>query len=128
MSSPACDSFFSCDDARKHLTLEQVLKMMIIEDENGCPVLKTSQTTAPGTSTEEVFESDILATDTSPGTITAGYWSVTFETSDDFEGTINGVTRQPSRSITIKAKENNTLPEIPWTITTGTITVDKLSN
>ena len=42
MSSPTCTNFFTCDDARKHLTLEQVLKMMIIEDENGCPTLKTA--------------------------------------------------------------------------------------
>jgi len=128
MSSPTCDNFFTCDDARKHLTLDQVMKMMIVEDENGCPVLKTSQTTSPSTSVTEILESELLDPLNSPGTITAGYWSVTFETSDDFAGTINGVTRQASRSITIKAKENNTLPAIPFTITAGTITVDKLSN
>lgn len=42
MSSPTCQGFFDCSDARKHLSLEQVMKMMIIEDENGCPVFKVS--------------------------------------------------------------------------------------
>lgn len=45
MSSPTCDSFFTCDE--KHISLEQVMKMMIVEDENGCPVFKTKIINAP---------------------------------------------------------------------------------
>lgn len=49
---------------------------------------------------------------------------VTFETSEEFVGTINGTTRQPSRSYTFRANGNDTLPTIPYTCTAGSINID----
>lgn len=49
---------------------------------------------------------------------------VTFETSEDFAGTINGITRQPSRAYTFRANGNDTLQTIPYTCTAGSINID----
>lgn len=128
MSSPTCQGFFDCSDARKHLSLEQVMKMMIVEDENGCPVFKTTAVSSGASGSEEVFTSQEFDTTDSPVAIPAGSWNVTIETSDDFVGSINGVARSASRSYTIKARNSNTLPIISVVITAGTITVDKLTD
>lgn len=60
------------------------------------------------------------------GTIAVGFRKVTFETSEDFTGSINGMTRQPSRAYTFEPHVNdNTLPAIPYVITSGNINIDK---
>jgi len=128
MSSPKCTGFFDCSDATKHLSLEQVMKMMIVADENGCPVFKTTNISSDANTKEEVFSSEAFDTTDSPLSIPAGSWNVTIETSDDFVGSINGVARSASRSYTIKARNSNTLPIISVVITSGSIIVDKLSD
>lgn len=60
------------------------------------------------------------------GTVAAGAKSVTFETSEDFLGDINGVDRQPSRFYTFSAKESDVLAAIPYTINSGNLIIDKL--
>ena len=41
MAFPNCESFFDCADPKKNgLSLEQVLRAMIVADTNGCPILK----------------------------------------------------------------------------------------
>lgn len=57
-------------------------------------------------------------------TIEAGATCVTFETSEDFSGSINGITRQPSRSYTFRANHNNTLSAIVVVVNNGTINAD----
>ena len=61
------------------------------------------------------------------GTVASGAYSVSFTTSNDFTGSINGVARQGNTSITITADFRKTLPAIPYIRTTGTITIDILT-
>lgn len=59
------------------------------------------------------------------GNVTAGSVCISFETSEDFEGTINGIARSSSRFYTIRANYNSTLPAIAYTIVSGSINIDK---
>lgn len=57
-------------------------------------------------------------------TVTSGAYSVNFLTSSDFTGTINGVSRLGGTSVSVAAPLNNSLPAIPYSITTGTLYID----
>jgi hypothetical protein len=63
---------------------------------------------------------------TAGGTVTAGATSVTFKTDATFTGTINGVTRGINETITLKSAEGKTLPAIAYTISVGSISIDKI--
>ncbi len=63
---------------------------------------------------------------TSSGTISSGFQAVTFVTSSNFSGDINGVPRQPNFIYSFSAKQLNKLPAITYSINTGTLTIDKL--
>ncbi len=63
---------------------------------------------------------------TSSGTVTSGQRSVSFTTSSDFVGTINGVSRVSSTVYVFSCGASNTLPAIAYVITTGSIIIDKL--
>lgn len=60
------------------------------------------------------------------GTVTAGAKSVTFETSSDFVGTIDGVTANANMVYPLSAGWNNTLPQIVYTVSAGSIRIRKL--
>ena len=53
--------------------------------------------------------------------------SIKFTTSSDFVGDINGVARQPNRSITFTANEGKTVQPISWDFSAGTLTVDYIA-
>lgn len=117
-----CASFFDCDN--NIASLEQIFKRyLIIDDGNGCPVLKTKDFSQASREVEFVSTIEVDATN-SP--VVAGAKSVTFNTSDDFSGTINGVSRGPNLSIPFPAGNYDTTPAIPFTIVTGEILIDKV--
>lgn len=60
----------------------------------------------------------------SSSAIAEGSLAVTFTTSDDFAGTINGVTRSGGTSYVFNPTVNFRNPEIPYTISAGTILID----
>lgn len=65
---------------------------------------------------------------TGNGSVTAGALSVSFLTSTDFAGTVNGVTRSTSQAINIAVTyPGDTLPVIAYTISAGTLYIDKLT-
>jgi len=65
-------------------------------------------------------------TDGSSGSVAAGATSVSFKTSVAFTGTINGITRTFSNQYLFQAAAGKTLPAIPYTVTAGSIDIDKL--
>lgn len=58
------------------------------------------------------------------GSVAAGSLAVTFTTSDDFEGELNGVSRDASTSYVFNPTTGYLNPEITYGIVTGTIKVD----
>lgn len=74
------------------------------------------------TSISETLTSTIATTS---GTISAGAKSVNFTSSNDYTGTINGVNRLPNMAYSFSGRVFNTLPAIPYTVITGTLTIDK---
>lgn len=63
---------------------------------------------------------------TSSGSVASGSYAVGFKTSANFVGTINGVTRGANEFISYQAKLNNTLPAIAYTISAGSILIDRI--
>lgn len=55
-----CPSFFDCDKA-KNMTLETVIKDMIIDDGNGCPVLRTQANTSVSATVSTPLESAVTS-------------------------------------------------------------------
>lgn len=62
------------------------------------------------------------------GSVTAGALAVTFITSDDFSGTINGITRSLSTAYVFNPTNGRTLPAVAYTIVTGSIVIDKITS
>ena len=78
-------------------------------------------------STQRTWTSEQWANDTVNTTVAAGSRTVMFETSEDFDGSINGITRLPSRSYTFSVLQNDdTQDAIVCVITAGTLNVDTL--
>ena len=78
-------------------------------------------------STERSWTSEQWANDTVNTTVAAGSRTVMFETSEDFAGSINGITRLPSRSYTFSVIQNDdTQGAIVCVVTAGTLNVDTL--
>lgn len=63
---------------------------------------------------------------TGNGTVAANNRAVKFTTSSDFVGTINGVSRNASRSITFSPTPGKVLAAIPYTISAGSIIIDTI--
>lgn len=63
---------------------------------------------------------------TTSGTVASGQRSVSFTTSSDFVGSINGVTRQAGMIYAFSCDISNTLPAISYVVTAGSIIIDKL--
>ena len=64
----------------------------------------------------------ILAT--TSGSIATDKVSISFLTSSDFVGTINGVTRPADYSLSLQSEIGKKLPSISYTITSGNIIID----
>lgn len=128
----SCTSWFDCSDGKNNnLGLDQVIKLLIDVDENGCPVFRTSTSSGGGTSgavtlpsTSRIPSRALVSVD---GFVSAGSRSVTLETSSDFMGTILGVVAQASGFYTYAVNQNNdTIGEIAYTISSGSITINKI--
>jgi hypothetical protein len=94
---------------------------------NSVPVVIASdQTAVPVTLSgggAQVLTSSI---EVAGGSVTAGAAVVSFVTSVGFTGTINGIARTASTQYVFEASPSKTLPAIPYTITAGSIELDKL--
>jgi len=64
---------------------------------------------------------------TDDASVTAGAFSISFTTSSDFSGNINGVARAISTTYTFTAPLGKTLPAIVYTTITGSIIIDKMT-
>lgn len=84
----------------------------------------TYNPTPSGGTLEETLTSVEYDNTSISSTIAAGAFCVTIETSEDFDGSINGITRNPSRAYTYRANYNHTLPQIPIIVLAGTVKVD----
>lgn len=67
------------------------------------------------------------STVTDDNTVPAGNLAVTFTTSDDFTGNINGVARAASTAYVFNPTPGHTNPAIAYTTTSGSITIDIVS-
>lgn len=64
---------------------------------------------------------------TTGGSVAAGAYSVVFETSGDFSGTIDGIRFLGNGFLPIDGGGRGTLPAIPYTINAGTLYIRKLT-
>lgn len=64
---------------------------------------------------------------TTSGTIAAGAKSIVLETSGDFTGSIDGLRFLSNGFLSYDGGSNNTLPAIPYIVTTGTLYIRKLN-
>lgn len=64
---------------------------------------------------------------TTSGSTLGEEFSISFTTSSDFVGTINGVTRKADITLTIEADIQGLIPPINYTITAGSIIIDRLT-
>lgn len=110
-----CPEGLDCETTK--LSLEQIIKRFLIIADGDCLAFKVNTV-----GRDIVIESTTVTDD---GSVTAGALAVTFTTSDDFTGTINGATRYANMSYTFDAKGGKT-PAIPYVTTTGSITIDKI--
>lgn len=122
------DSFFdNCDNNKKHWTFEQLWRKLTAKvTGSDCPALRVvvagTSSTAGAERTPSRTEDAVVGNNS----IGAGAQSVTIETSEDFTGTILGATAQPNRFYTFAAKGNDTVGEIEYEITAGSIIINKL--
>lgn len=88
-------------------------------------IVAAIQAGAGGTPVARVFTSVAAV---ASGSVSSGANAVQFITSEDFVGTINGVSAVASFVYPwINANLNNTLPAIAYTVTAGTITINVLT-
>lgn len=90
-------------------------------------VLASDQSAIPVTfpfGTQTITSS--LETNSTNSPVTAGATSVGFATSSDFIGTINGITRLAGEFYGFESSQGKTLPSIVFTVTAGSMTIDKI--
>ena len=68
----------------------------------------------------------VSSIETTNGSVASGSNSVSFVTSNDFVGTINGVARQANSNYSFAASKANILAAIPYTVTSGSLLIDKI--
>lgn len=109
-----CPEGLDCETSK--LSLEQIIKRFLIIADGDCLAFKVN------TVGRDV---DITSTtETVSGNVTVGALAVTFTTSDDFTGSINGATRWGNGAWSFGGMGGK-LKAIPYVITTGSITIDK---
>jgi hypothetical protein len=116
----SCGDFFDCE--KNKYSLEQVIKLMITTDDNGCPVMKVKEA-ASGVGAQRTPSRKKVS---SNGSVVAGAKSVTFETDADFVGTIMGEAAQANSWYNFSAQGNDTLAAMAYTITSGSIYINKI--
>jgi hypothetical protein len=105
------------DDCELGKLPTEMLFRMLLRNEDGCLYLNIKP--KPKT----ITITSIVKTNAADSPVVAGKKSVVFNTSEDFVGTINGVSRPASSSIVFPAGDDLT-PAIPYTISSGSITID----
>lgn len=122
-----CPSFFDCDKA-KGMSLEQVIKDMIIDDGNGCPVWRGTSGGGGGGGSTSTQRTPSRTKVTASGAVAAGARSVTLEFSLDFVGSVLGSSDiTPGGSLSFSVNQNDdTLGAIAYTITAGHIIINKV--
>lgn len=74
--------------------------------------------------TQTITSSSETGSTNSP--VATGASSVGFTTNSAFVGTINGIARNASTFYSFTAKNGETLPAIPFTVTAGSMIIDKI--
>lgn len=74
--------------------------------------------------TQNVVSTNETGSTNSP--VAAGFTSVGFTTSSTFVGTINGIARAASTFVTFSANPGEILLAIPFTVTAGSVTIDRI--
>lgn len=125
---PECISYFSCNE--KNISLDQIIRLLIAVDANGCPVFRTTNTGSSGTVS---FSSTVRTPSRTENavvgsyTVATGARSVTIETSSDFVGTILGATAQANGFYNFAVQQNDdTLGAIAYVITSGSVIINKI--
>lgn len=113
ISTPSCQSFVNGDNQNINKTLLSIGQ-----------TIANSATIAPPSGTTALSLSSY--TSNTSGTVTAGSKSITFETSSDFVGTIDGVDASNNMIYVFSSGWNNTLPQIVFTVSAGTIRIRKI--
>lgn len=93
----------------------------------GAPTAQTLRVALanPDTGAPQVVTS-VVASDSSGSPLAAGATSLGFTTDTLFVGTINGVAREASTFYGFEASTGKTLPEIAYTVTAGSMIIDKI--
>lgn len=97
-------------------TMAQSLAVTVASDQSAIPVTLPSGTQTPTAST---------ATDSTGSPVAAGATQITFTTNSTFTGTILGVARNASTSYVISAVPGKTLTSVAYTVTAGSVIIDK---
>lgn len=120
-----CNSWFDCSNLKSSLSPEQLFKLLITKGDNDCPSLRIAGTFTSSASSTRRTPSRTLVT--SSGAVAAGSRSVSLETSDDFVGTILGVSANPSTVYNYAVNQNDDdLDAIAYVITSGSIIINKI--
>jgi len=122
MPLPDCAPFGDCDFHK--LSFEQKFNYLIEDDGTGCPRLKTASSGGGGGGGSTLPSLVISSLSSVSGNVPSGALAVTFTTSDDFVGTINGLARSAYTSYTFNPTPGYILPTIPYVITSGSINLD----
>lgn len=97
------------------------LPVVIASDQSPIPV---SGTISLPSGVQAISSSLEVNSTNSP--VTSGATSILFTTSSDFTGTINGKSRFSSTSYSFESVIGKTLPAIAYTVTAGSMNIDKL--
>lgn len=108
-----CPEALDCETTK--LSLEQIIKRFLIIADGDCLAFKVN------TVGRDIDISSVTVS--SSGSVPAGALTVTFTTSDDFTGSINGAIRWANGSWIFPGLGGK-LKVIPYVITTGSITID----
>lgn len=122
VSSPVAANIQALADAIEAFQDTGIGESVTITGPLGAQNQASSVSVVLASGTEEVTSTVV----TIAGSVAPNQSAVKFTTSSNFVGTINGVARNASRSITFSPTPGKTLGEIPYTITTGSITIDTI--
>lgn len=101
----------------------QTLAIKVIDNGDSTYSLAVSEASGGGTA-----RTIASSAPTTSGTVTGGAQSVSFLTSSDWSGSVNGTTRAASQAINISVvSPADTLPAIAYVISAGTLYIDKLT-
>ena len=92
---------------------------------SGAPGAQTLRVVIADPGTAQVVTS-VLASDSTGSPVVAGASAIGFTTDTLFVGTINGIAREASTFYGFEAAPGKTLPAIAYTVTAGTMVIDKI--